>query len=142
MAGVKTYNSRQVTIVCGSHIVSGLADDSFVEIDPVGDGVSARAGCDGEVARAVDPNEMYAIKLSLLQTSESNAWFQSQFNADKDNGDGVFPIEIDDLKGNFQFQAESAWIVKTPARGYGKDTNNREWQIQTGPATLSEGTYS
>ena len=35
---MRTYNSKKVTIACGSHIVTGYAEDSFVTIDETGDG--------------------------------------------------------------------------------------------------------
>lgn len=138
---VKTYNSRLVTVALGTHSVSGFADDSFINIEAVGDGVSSKSGCDGEVARAVDPNEQYTVKLTLLQTSVTNAFLQAMYNTDKTNGDGMFPILIKDLKGNFVFSADSAWVTKPAGRTYGKETNNREWELTTGPATLNEGTY-
>ena len=56
MASVKTYNSRLVTVALGTHSVTGFADDSFITVEPLGDGVTSKSGCDGEVARAVDPN--------------------------------------------------------------------------------------
>lgn len=138
---VKTYNSRLVTVALGTHSVSGFADDSFINIEAVGDGVSSKSGCDGEVARAIDPNEQYTVKITLLQTSVTNAFLQAMHNTDKTNGDGMFPILIKDLKGNFVFSADSAWVTKPAGRTYGKETNNREWELTTGPATLNEGTY-
>lgn len=137
----KTYNSRKVTCALGTHSVTGFADDSFITIEPLGDGVSSKSGCDGEVARAIDPNEQYSVKITLLQTSDSNSYLQEQYNNDIANGNGEFPILIKDLLGNFLFSADAAWVVKPPSRTYGKETNNREWELQTGPATVSEGTY-
>ncbi len=138
MSKVKTYNSKSVMISLGNHAVSGLADDSFVTIDPVGSGVLSKSGCDGEVARAVDPNSQYTVKISLLQTSDSNKWLQKQHSKDMDTGDGTFPIMVKDIKGGMLFQSDTAWVTKTTSRQYGKDTNNREWEIVTGPAELKE----
>ncbi len=53
---VKTYAAKEVTISCGSHLCTGVADDSFVSIEPGGDGITYKYGCDGEIARAVSPN--------------------------------------------------------------------------------------
>ena len=78
MASVKTYNSRLVTVALGTHSVTGFADDSFITVEPLGDGVTSKSGCDGEVARAVDPNEQYSVKITLLQTSSSNAFLQAR----------------------------------------------------------------
>ncbi|MCD8295845.1 MAG: DUF3277 family protein [Clostridia bacterium] len=134
MAGVKTYNSRQVIVVCGLLMVTGLADDSFIQIEPIGQGVTARVGCDGEVARAVDPNEMYRITLNLLQTSDSNKWLNTMYWTDKKTGTASFPIEITDLKGQYLFQANEAWVMRQASKSFGKDANIRQWIIETGPA--------
>ena len=122
MAGkVKTYNPKEVTIACGSHIVSGIADDSFVSIEPNGEGISKKVGCDGEIVRSVSPDNTFKVKISLLQTSE-----------------GMFPVLIKDLKGGTVFSTESAWVTKKASLTRGKADNNREWEIDTGDATLSE----
>lgn len=138
MSKVKTYNSKLVMVALGNHSVSGLADDSFLTVEPVGSGILSKSGCDGEVSRAVDPNSQYSVKLTVLQTSDSNKWLQKQHNLDLETGEGMFPIMIKDIKGGMLFQAEAAWIVKQTSRQYGKDTNNREWEIQTGPAKLND----
>lgn len=141
MERVKTYNSKQVTVSVGTHAISGFADDSFITVEPVGEGIMSKSGCDGEVARAIDPNSQYTVKLTLLQTSRSNNYLHQRHVKDKADGDGMFPILIKDLRGNFLFSADSAWVTKDPSRQYGKDTNNREWEIVTGPATIDEGEY-
>ena len=50
---IKTYNPKEVTIALGNHIVVGYADDSFITIDPNGDGVTKKVGCDGEIVRSI-----------------------------------------------------------------------------------------
>lgn len=135
---MKTYNSRQVMIALGSHSVSGFADDSFVTIEQKGDGVTSKTGCDGEVSRAVDPNEQYTIKLVVQQMSATNKYLQGMYAKDKKSGDGIFSVLIKDITGGVKFSANDAWVVKQPSRVWGKDTNNREWEIETGPATYSE----
>ena len=42
MGKIKTYNPKEVTIALGNHIVAGYADDSFITIDPNGDGVTKK----------------------------------------------------------------------------------------------------
>lgn len=54
MASVKTYNSRLVTVALGTHSVTGFADDSFITVEPLGDGVTSKSGCDGEVASTIE----------------------------------------------------------------------------------------
>lgn len=139
MAGkVKTYNPKEVVIACGSHIVTGIADDSFVTIEANGDGITKKVGCDGEIGRAVSPDNTYKVKISLLQMSDSNAYFSRMVDLDRETGNGMFPVLIKDLKGGQVFSTESAWVTKKASVARGKDTNNREWEIDTGDATFTE----
>lgn len=133
----KTYNPKEVSIAFGSHIVTGFADDSFVVIESNGDGVTKKVGCDGEIARAISPDGTYKVKVTLLQTSDSNSYLQERYDQDRENGEGTFPILIKDLKGGLVFSAEDAWVIKPAARTLGKETNNLEWELDTGDCTVT-----
>lgn len=138
MSKVKTYNPKQVTVSFGNHLVTGYADDSFITIDPNGDGVSKKVGCDGEIVRSVSPDDTYLVKLSVLQSSATNSFLQKKYQNDIANGNGMFPVLIKDLKGGLVFKTAFAWVTKPASRGFGKEANNREWEIATGSGTLSE----
>lgn len=133
-----TYDAKKVIAVLGSHTVTGYADDSFLVIEPKGEGILAKSGCDGEVARAIDPDRRVSIKISLLQNSVTNAWLQAMHNKDVKTGEGTFPVLIKDLRGGLILSADTAWVLKAPSRTFGKDTNNREWTIETGPSETTE----
>ena len=135
---VKTYNSYNVIISIDGETVTGVADDSFVSIEPKSDGIVSRTGCDGEVARAIDPNHQYQLRLVLLQTSVWNNILQNYYNRDRMNGNGMFQLQVKDLAGNLKFFAKNAWIQRQPAIVRGKDTNNLEWPIETGAITDSD----
>ncbi len=126
---MRTYNSKKVTVACGSHIVTGFAEDSFITIDETGDGVSSVAGADGEVARSVSPDPRKTVKISLLQTSSSNAFFRRQYNKDKSDGSGSFSLLIKDLTDGTVFSADEAWVNKIPSFSRGKAVGNMEWEL-------------
>ena len=138
MGKIKTYNPKEVTVAFGNHIVSGFADDSFVTIDPNGDGVTKKVGCDGEIVRSISPDDTYIVKVSLLQTSDTNSFLQQKLDLDRKTGEGMFPILIKDLKGGMVFSSEAAWPIRAASRGYGKEAGNREWEIHTGSGILTE----
>ena len=138
MGRIRTYNPKQVTCALGNHLVKGYADDSFITIDPNGDGVTKKVGCDGEIVRSISPDDTFVIKLSVLQTSATNAFLQKKFANDIKNGNAMFSVLIKDLKGGFIFKAAQAWVAKPASRGYGKESNNREWEIHTGSGTLTQ----
>ena len=138
MPEIKTYNPKEIVITLGSHIVTGYADDSFVTIDPNGDGVTKKVGCDGEIVRSLSPDKTYVIKLSVLQTSSTNSMLQESFIHDMETGDGMFPILIKDLKGGMLFSAEACWAARPASRGFGRESANREWELHTGEGDLTE----
>lgn len=138
MGKIKTYNPKEVTIALGNHIVTGYAEDSFVTIDPNGDGVTKKIGCDGEIARSISPDDTYIVKISVLQTSDTNSFLQQKLALDLKTGDGMFPILVKDLKGGMVFSSEAAWPIRAASRGYGKEAGNREWELHTGSGILTE----
>ena len=132
MSKVTTYNPKKVTCALGNHIVSGFADDSFITIDPAGDGTSCVVGVDGEIARSIDPSSVYTIKLSLLQASSSNSYLQRMYDKDHEDGTGTFSVNIADLLGNEKFAGSVAWVTKPASWARGKAQGNREWEIAVG----------
>lgn len=138
MGRIKTYNSKLVIMTFGTHIVSGYADDSFVNIENNGDGITKKVGCDGEIARSVTPDDTLVVKFTLLQTSATNSFLQNMANYDRATGEGMLPLLIKDLRGGMIASADAAWVVKPAARQFGKETNNREWEIHTGSAVMTE----
>lgn len=135
---IKTYNPKEVVVACGTHIVSGYADDSFISIEPNGDGITKKVGCDGEIARSISPDNTYKVKITLLQNSDSNSFFSNIADYDRATGNGLFPVLIKDLCGGLLFATEAAWVVKKSPATRGKETNNREWEIDTASAVMTE----
>nr|DAR17521.1 MAG TPA: Protein of unknown function (DUF3277) [Caudoviricetes sp.]DAW22747.1 MAG TPA: Protein of unknown function (DUF3277) [Caudoviricetes sp.] len=135
---IKTYNPKEVVVACGTHIVSGYADDSFINIEPNGDGITKKVGCDGEIARSISPDNTYKVKITLLQNSDSNSFFSNIADYDRATGNGLFPVLIKDLRGGLLFATEAAWVIKKSPATRGKETNNREWEIDTASAVMTE----
>ena len=132
---VKTYDPKKVLISLGSHSVTGYSDGTFVSIEANGDGISKKVGCDGEVVRSIDPDTSAKVNITVQQTSPTIAFAQRQFDKDRATGDGMFPVLVKDLKGGLIFSAKSAWVVKPPNREFGKESADREIEIDCGEAT-------
>lgn len=136
MGRVTTYNHRKVTCAFGRHIVTGFADDSFITIEPVGDGTAHVIGADGEIARSIDPTRVYTLKLVLLQASETNTYLQRMHDKDQKDGTGMFSVNVNDILGNQKFVGALAWIAKPASWTRGKVQSNREWEI-----TVADGEF-
>lgn len=126
---VTTYNPKKITLSMGNHIASGFADDSFVTIEPAGDGNSYVVGADGEVVISVDPSSVYTVKVSLLQRSNTNKYLNTMYEKMKSGGDGLFNVNLKDLIGKDKFTGSKAFVTKPASKGYGKAATNREWEI-------------
>ena len=127
---VKTYNPKKVTMAMGNHMVRGYAEDSFVTIEPVGEGVASQSGADGDVVRSVDPDSRFTVKIVVQQTSSTNEFLKNMRKKDKKDGSGVFPLNIKDLMGGEAFSAEHAWVKNDPSWARGKAATDTEWEIE------------
>lgn len=127
---VRTYDAKRIIITIGSHIVSGYAEDTFVSIEPTGDGTQATSGADGEVARSLSNNRLHRITITLQQTSLSNDYLSRAFAMDQASGGaGVLPLQVRDLRGESVFAASQAWITNMPSMEFGSSVAEREWEI-------------
>lgn len=129
MPRINTYNPKKISLSLGRHIASGFADDSFITIEPAGDGNSYVVGADGEVLISVDPSCAYTVKIALLQRSRTNAYLNTMYEKLKAGQDGLFSVNIKDLIGNDKFTGSKAFVTKPASKGYGKAGTNREWEI-------------
>lgn len=136
MGRVTTYNPKKVTCSLGNHIVTGFADDSFITVEPAGDGTSYTVGADGEIVRSIDPSKVYTVKIALLQTSRSNAYLQKMYDKDQKDGTGTFSVNLNDLLGVEKFTGGVAWVTKPASWARGKAQGNREWEIVVGEGTF------
>lgn len=131
MAELKTYDAKRINIIIGSHIVKGYAEDTFISIEPDGDGTQAQAGADGEVARSLSNNPLHTVTLTLQQTSDTNDYLSDLLKRDRaSGGGGVVPLQIIDLRGTSLFAASQAWVVNWPTVENGSDVGEREWALQ------------
>lgn len=136
---VKTYSADQVTILVGPHIVTALADGTFIQIEENGDGVTSVAGADGEVARSMSTDPRKKVTLTVLQTSDSNDYLSNLYHLDKTTKNATVPITIKDLRGTTMFAASTAWITKMANVEFGKDVGSREWTFETADGKLFVG---
>ena len=52
----------------------------------------------------------------------------------KGQGDGTFPVLVKDMKGGLIYSAKDGWVVKPPDREFGKESTDREIEIDCGDA--------
>jgi hypothetical protein len=127
------YDPKKLVINFGGVPLGGYADSTFVEIAPnSADGFIKKVGADGEVSRSQNADNTHQVTVTLMQSSDSNAYLSGVRNADKLTGRSILPLSITDLSGGSMGFWPQAWIQGDPTWSYGKEDQERQWIIDTG----------
>lgn len=127
---VKSYSASKVKIIVGPHLVTGVAPDTFVNIEPVSEGTVSESGAYGDVARAMSLDGRHNITITLQQTSSSNKALSALYQLDQaTDGGGTVPVLITDLSGGTIFAGEG-WIKKMPNAPFASGLSSREWPLE------------
>ncbi len=133
---VRTYSPAQVIVLVSGVPMTGLADGSFVEINPSNDLSTMQVGADGEVARSISSNKTCEVVITLQQTSPSNDVLSGMIEIDSLTGGVLFPISVLDLRGRTVFLASQCWISKRPSITFGQEVGDRAWTLMTGAPSV------
>lgn len=127
---VKTYSPKKVAVTVGTINISGYADGTFVKLERATDAFSKKVGADGEVCRVQSADQSGMVTITLMATSESNAYLTSLVTGDEISQNGVVPITVKELIGNSIYIANNAWVKKNPDAEFGDDLSNVEWVFE------------
>jgi hypothetical protein len=134
---VGSYDPKKVIITLGGVPIGGYADGTFVQVDPNSETWTKKVGADGEVARGLSNDNTHTIQITLMQTSLSNKYLRTVFNADKLTGLGMLPLSITDLNTMDVYFWPQAWVSTDPSTGRAKETTDAQWTIHTGQEAAS-----
>ena len=129
MANKKTsnFNPDEVAIIFGTHTITGFADGTFIEVEQTNDSFTLTKGADGEAARVRSNDDSGTVKVSLLQSADSNMVLSLLHQVDKKSGKGTLPILFKDASGDTVGAGAVAWIKKPAGIGYSKGIETRVW---------------
>lgn len=136
---VRTYDPAKVNVIFAGTELTGLSEDDFVEIEPLGEGIKSVSGPDGEVARSLDPDSRVKVTIKLTSASAGNDTLTAQYKLDQSTGSGIAPLLIKDLSGTTLLSAAQAWVTKLPKTTKGKEVGTIEWELETGPSDFTVG---
>jgi hypothetical protein len=141
---IYTFVPKDVTILIGLRQMENLADGTFVEVSQANDTFKTkRVG--SHVVRVMIPSDYYNLKLTLVQTSESNEWLAASLWADRRIGEALLPVFIRDNNSGTTIASAEAWVEKEPTRKMSTSIETLEWDICMGDATIfveGQGTIS
>jgi len=127
-----SYNSADVDIIFGGVRLSGLAPDSFVDIEYDEDSWKLMIGADGEAVRSKVNNLSATITIRLTPSSFSNSILHGQWMADQATSKAAVPLLIKDGMTGTSHTSDGAWVQKQPKKDYQVEAQPMEWTIRTG----------
>jgi len=128
---IDTYDPKDIIITVAGAIITGYAQDTFVQVDRESNQVEDEVGAEGDVARRMTNDKRGSITITLLQTSPANLILSGLARVDQLSGDGIFPVLVKDNRGNDLHVAPNSWIQKMPQTSYRAGIETREWVIRT-----------
>lgn len=127
---LKTYDPKAHSFIVGGRPITGWAED-FLEVERNEDAWTLMTGASGESTRAKNANKSGRFRITLLASSEDNDYLMGLLLADETTGNGTVPVYHKDNRGTTLNTAATAWIVKSPTQGFGKDGGTRTWELET-----------
>lgn len=122
-----------------SHIVTGFARDTFVNITWDEDLFSEDIDLDGSLTRYKNNNYNAKLTLTLNQSSPSNSVLSTIMNVDRATSTGGFAIMVKDNNGDSLVSSTFAYIIAPPDLTFSTTGNNRDWVIRIGNAGVFVG---
>lgn len=124
------YDPKEVTLLVGPAIISGYADDTFINIEYDEDTYTLMTGCDGETIRSRSHVRSAKITISLMPSSIANTILMAYHVADLAGNAGAVTLAIRDGSNNTIHSSEGVWVEKTPGREYGKEAKAVQWVLR------------
>jgi hypothetical protein len=128
---VWTYAVSDVSVlIAGVFEAEGLAADGFISITKDIPQYSTRRSTDGVIARTKRKDTGYTVKLTVVQTSETNNLLMKMLALDYVTDSAKFPLFVKDRSGTSVFAAATCWIVSEPETSFSNELEMREWTLQ------------
>lgn len=129
----KTYDPKQVSVVIGTRLMTGFAEDDMIEVERDADAFTKHVGTTGEVARSKSNNKCGKITVHLMQTSADNGYLSELMQADEKVNGGIVPIMIRDQNGNDLVVVREGWVQKAPTMSRKREIQSQAWVLDCGP---------
>lgn len=136
---MKTYDPAKVLFSFAGSLITGYADDTFIEAERAEDGFTLLVGASGEGARSKNNNKSGTVTVTLMASSQSNDILSALAAADELAGTGVGALYLKELDGTTLVSAPAAWIKKMPSVSRGKEVGTVQWVFDCESMEMSVG---
>lgn len=129
MGDFHTYSPDLVTISFAGLIITGFANDTFVEVERDEAMFTKYTGALGDVARSRSLNKGGKVTITLMAVAPINNDLTGIALLDEVDGDAYAPLMIKDNNGSMVCHADIAWISKMPKIDRAKESGTIQWEF-------------
>lgn len=140
----RKYAPDDVGIVVGTQAAVGVKQGTFIEADRAVDTAEMDIGSDGEATMVISPNESGTVKITLQQSSPTNDYYNTLFQAlqQKNTAVAVVPINVTDKNGTTVISCTQAVVQKVAKVTFADKSEGREWTFISGYLNIAPGGQS
>jgi hypothetical protein len=140
----RQYAPDDVTFTVGTQPAVGVHKGSFLEMDRFEDTGKLDIGSDGEATMVVNPNQSGYFKVTLQQSSPTNDYYTTLFQAlqAKNTAVGVVPIRLSDKNGTTRGSCVQGFVQKPTKVVFADGAEGREWTFITGYLITTPGSQN
>lgn len=134
-----TYSPERITILALGVPIEGVVEDSFVSLSRDAPVFSSTTTTDGRVVRTYHAEDVWTIRITLMNTSPSNDFFTKLVLLDRATRRGKFPLLVKDGLGSTLAFSTESWIEGLPEVDYSVTGTDREWVIKSSNMLVTIG---
>ena len=123
------FDPKDCKVVAGGILITGFAEDSYVEIEFQTKRWSMKVGADGEGIFSKSNDRSAIVKIVLMPSAASNLALDGFLQADAIDNLGTFPISITDLSTGTVHSGLECKVLTPPKKSYKKEAEPIEWEI-------------
>lgn len=127
---MKEIDPKSIIMTWNRIDITGIAGDTFLEVEYDENSFEDEVGADGEVTRIKNADERGSVTFHLGQASETNDRLTAMAIRDRKTSNGYGALMIKDLKGTTLYAADESWIQKIAKGEHAKGHTNRSWVIR------------
>jgi len=128
---MKEYDVDEVDIIVFGKKLTGAADGTKVKVGRNARTFTLKVGSGGEGTRSKSNDKSGYIEVSLMASSDDNAFLTGIMLADEVANAGVVPVLVKDKSGADLHQASNAFIEGPPDAEYATEVGTRTWRFLT-----------
>jgi hypothetical protein len=144
MSAPAVLDPKKYVLSIAGFFISGYAPGTVIEISKEEDDFKDECGADGEVCVLQNADERGTVRVTLLQSSNSNEALSGLAIVNKGGTRagltlGKGSLQCKDLQGRMVCSSETAWVKKQADVTLGDEIQTRVWEIRCDKLSMFVG---